>query len=119
MDRQKAAAIMVGIPERQLLAAMHGIDSVVDVQRHGRGWTGKAGAELVHQRRGQARRLDLSRHVLQPAHGRLRAQRVATARAPADGELQQRIMPQTVEIVRILVAASDGEDAVLRSSGSV
>jgi hypothetical protein len=61
----------VGIPERQLLAAMHRIDAIVNVQRDGLGWTRKAGAELVDERCGQARRLDPRWHVLQPAHGRL------------------------------------------------
>jgi len=33
MDRQKAATIAMGIPEGQLPAALHRVDSVVDVQR--------------------------------------------------------------------------------------
>ena len=73
VDRQKAAAIVMGVPERQLLAAMHFIDGVVDVEDGVLGGGGKAYAELICKRRRQARRFDFRRHVLQPAHGRLRA----------------------------------------------
>lgn len=67
--------------------------------------------ELVDERARQPHNLDPRRCVLQPAHGRLRSQRCAGLGRTADGELQQRIMAQTVEIVGILVAAADRKRA--------
>src|SRR3954447_8305154 len=37
MNRQKAALIIMGVPLRQLLMAVHDVDRVVDVQHHGLG----------------------------------------------------------------------------------
>ena len=34
VDRQKAALIVMGVPFRQLLVAVHDIDRVVDIQDH-------------------------------------------------------------------------------------
>jgi hypothetical protein len=34
MNRQKAALIVMGVPSRQLLVAVHNINRVVDVQHH-------------------------------------------------------------------------------------
>src|SRR5271166_4849814 len=58
-----------------------------------------------------SRRLDFRRHVFKPAHGRLRAKRIAALRTPAYGKLQQWIVAQTAEIVGVLIAAGDGEYA--------
>jgi len=73
VHRLETAAIVMGVPEGQLLTAMYLIDGVVDIERHRLGRSRKAGAELIRERRRQTRCLDFRRHVLQPAHRRLRA----------------------------------------------
>ena len=71
MDRQKAAFAVMGVEQGQLLMAVHDIDGVVDVQCHGMGWVGVAGAVDVHHRIAQADHLTQARRVLPARHGRL------------------------------------------------
>jgi hypothetical protein len=86
------------------LAAMRRTERVVDVEDlkparlHGR-------AELVEQSRGEPRRLGLARRILQTTDGRLRCQRCTAVRTAPDRKLHQRIVPQSVEVDRILVPA--------------
>ena len=53
MDRQEAALIIVGVPLRQLLVAVHNIDRVVDVQDNRPGWLRVTPAPDIDQRVGQ------------------------------------------------------------------
>ena len=80
VDGQEAAPVVMGVEERQLLVAVHGIAGVVDIERDGggRGWEGVA--EDVDQRRRHARHLDAGRCVLQAAHGGLRTELPAAFR---------------------------------------
>jgi hypothetical protein len=64
VDRQEAAAIVMGVPERKLLTAMHLVDSVTDIDRDSLGGGRKTGAELIGERRRQPRRLDFRWHVV-------------------------------------------------------
>jgi len=57
------------------------------------------------------RRSHPGRHVLEPAHGRLRAQRRATLWQPARRQLEQRVIAQRITVVGILVAAGNGHHA--------
>ena len=111
VDGQEAASVVVGVEQRELLVAVHRVAGVVDVEGDGRGRHGEAAAEDIDQRRRHARHLDARGRVLQPAHGRLRAQRAAALRRPADGQLEQRIGAQGVAVVGILVSAGDREHA--------
>ena len=63
----------------------------------------KRRAELVDERRRRAH-LVAARHVLRPAHGRWRAERIPALRAAADGQLEQWVSSQPVEIVAVLAA---------------
>ena len=89
------------VPERKLLAAMRRAERIVDVERlqlarlHRR-------AELIKQRRRQPPRLGLARRILQTRDGRLRRQRRPGLRTAANRDLQQRIMPQPVEVDGVL-----------------
>jgi hypothetical protein len=110
VHRRKAALVVMGVPEGELLAAVHRAERVVDVEdflRPGR----HAGAELVEQGAGEPRRLDFARRVLQTRDRRLRGERRSALGRPADGQLQQWIVPQPVEVVAVLVAAADGKGA--------
>src|SRR6516162_5304171 len=106
VHRRKAALIMMGVPERKLLAAMRCAEGVIDVEDlnlarpHG-------GAELVNESCTQPRRLGLARCILKAADGRLRGQRSAALWTAPNRKLHQRIMTQPIEAVSIFVAAGN------------
>ena len=75
------------------------------------GGLGEGAAEDIDQRRRHARHLKPRGRVLQPAHGRLRAQRAAALRRPAHGQFEQGIGAQGVAVVGILIPAGDREHA--------
>jgi len=103
----------LGIPERQLLAAVHDVERVIDVERDLARRHRKRRTELVDQCRRHLHRFPAARHVLQPAHGRLRAQVGAALGTAADSQLQERVPSQPVEIVAVLVATADRQRARL------
>ena len=112
MHRQEAPRVVMGVEQRQLLAAVHRVAGVVDVQRDRR-WRGigKAAAEDVDQGGRHARHLDARGRVLQTAHGGLGTQVAAALRRPADGQLEQRIVAQGVAVVGVFITAGDREHA--------
>ena len=109
MDRQKAALIVVGVEQRELLMPMHNVDGIVDIHCHGagRGWI--AGTVEVDQRVGQADHLAQIWRIFQARHGRLRAEIAATVGQAPTGELESGIGAQMIEIIAILVSAGDRE----------
>ena len=109
VDRQEAASVVVGVEQRELLAAVHRVAGVVDVERDGRGRGGEGAAEEIDQRRGHPCHLKPRGRVFQPAHGRLRAQGAAALRRLAHGQLEQGIGAQGVAVVGILVSTRDRE----------
>ena len=111
VDGQEAAPVVMGVEERQLLVAVHGIAGVVDVEGDGGGRGGEAATEDVDQRRRHARHLDAGRCVLQAAHGRLGTEVAAAFWRPARGQLEQRVGAEGVAVVGILVAAGDRQHA--------
>ena len=94
VDRQKAALVIMGIEQGELLVAMHDIDRIVDVERDRGRRAPIAIAELIHQRCRHSGDRDLRRCILQPRHGRLRAQRLAALGQTSHRHLEDRIMPQ-------------------------
>ena len=109
MHRQEAPRVVMGVEQRQLLAAVHRVAGVVDVQRDRR-WRGRErAAEDVDQGGRHARHLDARGRVLQTAHGGLRTQVAAALRRPADGQLEQRIVAQGVAVVGVFITAGDRE----------
>jgi len=109
VDRQKesSAVVVMGVEQRELLMAVHRVTGIVDVERD-RGWRAPvAFAEPIHQRRHQAGDLDLRRRILQPRHRGLRTQRIAALRRMAYRHLEDRIVPERIAIVGVLVARRD------------
>ena len=106
VHRREAALVVMRVPERQLLAAMRRTERVVDVEGlnparfHRR-------AELIEHSHVEPSRVGLARRILQPRDGRLRRQRLTSLRTSPDRDLHQRIVPQPVEVDRILVSARD------------
>ncbi len=118
VDRQEAALVVVGVEQRQLLVAVDHVAGVPrvsprtgsDIQRHGLRRPGVGVDPGIDERVGQADHVAQARRVLQPRHGRLRAEIAAAVGQPPAGELEGRIATQVVEIVGVLVAHRDGED---------
>ena len=48
MNRHEATFVIMGIEQRQLLMAMHGIGSVIDIEGNGLGWAPVAFTPQVH-----------------------------------------------------------------------
>ena len=111
MDRQEAAGVVVGVEQRQLLPAVHRVAGVVDVQRDRGRVLREAPAEQIHHHRRHARRSHPRGHVLEPAHGRLRAQRRPAPGQPAGRQLEQRVLAQRIAVIGILMAAGNGQHA--------
>jgi hypothetical protein len=107
VDRQEAPAIVVGVEERELLAAVDAVLGVVDVEHDA----------MRHLLEAVAEQLDHGRHhpleggdvgqVLEPAHGRLRAQVRPGLGRPAGGHLEGRIGAERVAVVGVGVAGGD------------
>ena len=93
MDRQKAALVVVRVEQRQLLLPCTA-SNVSSMSRTIEAGARVAGAEQVDHRPHHPRDLDPARRVLQPRHGRLRAQRLAALRGPTQRHLEHRIVAQ-------------------------
>jgi hypothetical protein len=111
VDRQEAAGVVVGVEQRQLLPAVNRVAGVVDVQRDRGRLLREALAEQIHHHRRHPRRSHPRGHVLEPAHGRLRAQRRAALWQPARRQLEQRVIAQRITVIGILMAAGNGHHA--------
>jgi hypothetical protein len=77
VDRQEAPLVVVGVEQGELLAAVHRVAGVVDVEHDPPRHLLEAVAEQLDHRRHHPLEGDGAGQVLQPAHGRLRAQVLA------------------------------------------
>jgi hypothetical protein len=111
MNRQKAALVVMGVPLRPLLVAMHDVDRVVDVQHHRLRWLRIALAPDVDERVSKTDDLPQCRCVLPARDGRLRAQVPAGVGQASARQLEGRVPAQPVEVVAIRVAAPDRQHA--------
>ena len=91
VDRLKAAAVVIGVEQRQLLAAVNPVLGVVDVEQDAPRHLLEAVAEHLDHRRHHALERGRAGQVFQPADGRLRAQIGAALGQPPDRHLEGRI----------------------------
>ena len=91
--------------------AMNHIDRVVDVEGHSIGGRGVARTVEINQYAHQPDQLTKARRVLPARHRRLRAEISAAVGKPIAGQLESRIGAQPIEIVGILKAAGDRQNA--------
>ncbi len=91
VDRLEAAAVVIGVEQRQLLAAVNPVFGVVDVEQDAARHLLEAVAEQLHHRRHHPLERRRTGQVLQPADGRLRAQIGAALGQPSDRHLEGRI----------------------------
>ena len=112
VDRQKAAAVVIGVEQRQLLAAVNPVLGVVDVEQDAARHLLEAVAEHLDHRRHHALERGRAGQVFQPADGRLRAQIGAALGQPPDRHLEGRIGAQRVAVVAVGIARRDQQGAV-------
>ncbi|EXL04978.1 hypothetical protein BG36_09635 [Aquamicrobium defluvii] len=105
-DRLEAVFVVMGIEQAELLAAVHGVKGVVDVEHDPLRHLPEGGAVKVDHRPPHRHQLPHAGQVLQPAHRRLRRQ-IPTRRQCILGHLEDRIATQPLGVVAILVAGSD------------
>ena len=112
VDRQKAAAVVMRVPQRQLLAAVHPILGVVDVEQDAPRHFLEAVAEQLDHRRHHALQRGRAGQVFQPADGRLRAQILAALRQSPDRHLEGGVGFERVAVVAVGIPRRDQQRAV-------
>jgi len=112
MDREKAAAVVMRMEQGQLLIAVHPVERIVDVEEDASWHLGEAVAEQLDHRIRHADERGLCRQVLQPRHGRLRAELGACLRQPTHRHLEGRVVTQRITVVGVRVAGGDQQRPV-------
>ena len=111
VDRQKAALVVMGIEQRQLLVTVNHVESIVDVEDDRLGRRRIAGTVVVDHYLAELDEVAQARRVLKARHGRL-AHQVRTALwQPPAGKLEGRVGTQAIEVIGVFVTAGDGQDA--------
>ena len=105
-DRLEAVVVVVGVEQPQLLAAVHRIEGVVDIQRDPPRHLAERGAVEIDQGTAEAQQRPRIRRVLQSRDGRLRTQ-VPVRRQAFERQLEQRIDAQAGRVVAVFVASRD------------
>jgi hypothetical protein len=72
-DRLKAVVVIVSVEQTKLLAAMHGVGRVVDIEHDAARYMADALAVVIHHRTTYAQKGTRIRRILDPRQGRLRA----------------------------------------------
>ena len=111
VDRLEAAAVVVGVEQCELLAAVNPVLCVVDVEHDATRHLVEAVAEHLDHRRHHPFERGCAGQVLQPADGRLRAQISPALGQPPDRHLEGRIGAQGVAVVAVGIARCDQQSA--------
>ena len=106
---QKAALVVMGVEQRQLLMAMDDVERVVDIEGNACRRGGIARQPQIEQHLAEADDGAQVRQVLGPRAGRLGAQvHAAVGQAPA-GQLEGRIETQNIKVVAIFITAGNSK----------
>ena len=111
MTGKEAPLVVMSVEPRQLLVAVHDIERIVDVQRDRARRVRMAPAPQINHAMAQTQQSAQVRCVLPTRYGRLRGPIAATVRQPAAGQFEGRIVTQIVKVIRVRIAAGNGEDA--------
>jgi len=111
VDRQEAVLVIMRVKQRQLLAAVNNVAGVVDVEGDACGRFRVAGHPLVNEGVGQPNGIAQGRRIFQTRQRRLGGQIGAAVGQTTAGQLEGGIAAQAVEVVAVLVAAADREQA--------
>jgi len=101
MDREKAAAVVMGVEQGELLAAVNPVLGIIDVEQNAPRYLVEAVAEQVDHRRHHALEGGGTGQVFEPADGRLRAQISTAFGEPPDCYLEGRVTAQRVAVVAV------------------
>ena len=105
-DRLKAVLVVMGVEQPQLLAAVHRVERVVDIERDPFGNLGERVAIKIDHRPTHPHQRANVRQVLQPRDRRLRAE-FAIRRRQIERHLEHRIAAQGIGVDPVLVAGAD------------
>ena len=111
VDRQEAALIIMSVEQRKLLMPVHHVERIVDVQRNRSRRRRIAGAIQIDHDLAQPNNLTQRRCILPARYGRLRAQVCSAVRQSSARNLESRVSTQIIEIVGVLIATRNGENA--------
>jgi len=109
-DRLEAVVVVVGVEQPQLLRAVGGIEGVIHIEHDPPRHLAEAAAVELDHGPGHPQQGPRSRQVLQPRDGRLRAERRILGQV-VERKLEDRIVPQRVGVVAVLVASGDHQHA--------
>jgi hypothetical protein len=107
VDREKAAAVVMRMEQRQLLTAVHPVLGVVDIEQNASRHLGKAVAEQIDHRIHHADERGLRRQILQAAHRGLRAELGPRLGQAAHRYFERRIVAQGIAVVGVRVVGGD------------
>ena len=111
VDGLETILVIMGVEQRQLLAAVDGVVGVVDIENNAFRHTGKAGTKQIDHLEPHARQRTPRRCVLKPRQGRLAHQVRARLGQTPTGQLEGRIETQSIKIITVLIAAGNSEQA--------
>lgn len=111
VDRLEAVPARMRVEKRELLAAVHEIVGIVDVEHDGRRRDPIGLAEYVDETDADAVERTCVGKVLQPRDGRLARQAGTALGRAVDRDLERRVVAERIEVVGVLVAAGDGDHA--------
>ena len=101
-NRLEAVIVVKGVEQAQLLAAMHPVEGVVDIEDDALGHPPERGAVLLDQRPAQAQQRPPVGQVFQPRDRRLRAQLLIRGQS-VQRQLEHRISAQCGGVIAVLV----------------
>jgi hypothetical protein len=101
---------MKGIEQAQLLAAVHAVEGIVDIEHDALGRLPERSAVLFDQRPAEAQQRPHIRQVFQPRDCRLRAQLLIRGQS-IQRQLEHRIAAQRVGVVAVLVPGGNHQHA--------
>jgi hypothetical protein len=116
IDRLKAVFIVMRVEQTQLLAAMHRVERVVEIERYAPGNLVKRLAIETHHGAAQAQQGARIGQVFQPRDRWLRTQ-FAIRRQKIERHLEHGIAAQPIGVVAVLVARRDHQQTKAHNSG--
>ncbi len=119
VDRQKTAAVVMRVPQRELLAAVNPVLGLVDVEQDAPGHLIETVAEHLDHRRHHALERGRAGQVFQSADARLRAQVITALGQAADRHLEGRVGAQRVAVVAVGIARRDQQRPITDHLGNL
>ena len=109
-DRLETVIVVKGIEQAQLLAAVHAVEGVVDIEHDALGHLPERSAVLPDQRSAEAQQRPHIRQVFQPRDRRLRAQFLIRGQS-IQRQLEHRIAAQCVGVVAVFIPGGNHQHA--------